>query len=130
MMLARTAWQPVRAEDRAQHRRQLWPIGISCGHRCRPHRYFAGCGQLPWVPEYEFNLKLADVIVQSLHEAGFDKTVRLVTSGTRMASLFERTSTESNTSPRHMRCHQGLRPHQYQSLFPTQVMLMPALPDC
>ena len=41
------------------------------------------------MPEYEFNLKIADVIAQSLHEAGFDKTVRLVTSGTRMAGLFE-----------------------------------------
>jgi N-acetylmuramoyl-L-alanine amidase len=42
------------------------------------------------VPEYEFNLKLADVIAQSLREAGFDKTVRLVTSGTRLISLFRR----------------------------------------
>jgi N-acetylmuramoyl-L-alanine amidase len=33
------------------------------------------------VPEYEFNLKLAGVIAQSLHKAGFDKTVRLVTRG-------------------------------------------------
>ena len=42
------------------------------------------------VHEYEFNLKLADVIAQSLHEAGFDKAVRLVTSGSRLNSLFER----------------------------------------
>ena len=48
------------------------------------------------VPEYEFNLKLADVIAQSLHEAGFDKTVRLVTSGTRMASLFHRVASAND----------------------------------
>jgi N-acetylmuramoyl-L-alanine amidase len=42
------------------------------------------------VHEYEFNLKLADIIVQSLRSAGFEKTVRLVTSGRRFASLFKR----------------------------------------
>jgi N-acetylmuramoyl-L-alanine amidase len=45
------------------------------------------------VPEYEFNLKLADVVAQSLHEAGFDKTVRLITSGAKFPSLFERART-------------------------------------
>ena len=48
------------------------------------------------VPEYEFNLKLADVIAQSLHEAGFDKTVRLVTSGSRLTSLFQRAASANN----------------------------------
>ena len=48
------------------------------------------------VPEYEFNLKLADVIAQSLHEAGFDKTIRLVTSGSRLSSLFERAASANN----------------------------------
>ena len=48
------------------------------------------------VPEYEFNLKLADVIGQSLREAGFDETVRLVTSGTRMTSLFERSASANH----------------------------------
>ena len=42
------------------------------------------------VPEYEFNLKLADVIAQSLHDAGFDETIRLLTSGAKLPSLFER----------------------------------------
>ena len=48
------------------------------------------------VPEYEFNLKLADVIAQSLHEAGFDKTVRLVTGGSRLTSLFHRVESANN----------------------------------
>ena len=42
------------------------------------------------VHEYEFNLKLADAIVQSLREAQFDQTVRLITSGARLSSLFHR----------------------------------------
>jgi hypothetical protein len=42
------------------------------------------------VAEYEFNLRLADVIVQSLGGAGFDKTVRLVTSKAKLTSLFQR----------------------------------------
>jgi N-acetylmuramoyl-L-alanine amidase len=48
------------------------------------------------VPEYEFNLKLADVIAQSLHEAGFDKTIRLVTSGSRLGSLFQRVASANS----------------------------------
>ena len=46
--------------------------------------------------EYEFNLKLADVIAQSLRGAGFDKTVRLITSGTRFASLFKRVASANH----------------------------------
>jgi len=48
------------------------------------------------VPEYEFNLKLSDVIAQSLREAGFDKTVRLVTGGSRLTSLFHRVESANN----------------------------------
>ena len=48
------------------------------------------------VPEYDFNLKLADVIAQSLHEAGFDKAVRLVTGGSRSTSLFQRVASANN----------------------------------
>jgi N-acetylmuramoyl-L-alanine amidase len=93
-MLAGTAWQPVRAEDSAmQHggdtgscAPSAFRVLIDVGHTATS----PGADSARGVPEYEFNLKLADVIAQSLHEAGFDKTVRLVTSGTRMASLFER----------------------------------------
>jgi N-acetylmuramoyl-L-alanine amidase len=42
------------------------------------------------VHEYEFNLDLAEAIVQSLREAQFDRTVRLITSGARLSSLFHR----------------------------------------
>jgi N-acetylmuramoyl-L-alanine amidase len=93
MMLAGAAGQPVRAEDSAtQHgsdgscARSAFRVLIDVGHTATS----PGADSARGVPEYEFNLKLAGVIVQSLHEAGFEKTVRLVTSGSRMASLFER----------------------------------------
>ncbi len=94
MMLAGTAWQPVRAEDSARQHgsdvgscaRSAYRVLIDVGHTATS----PGADSSRGVPEYEFNLKLADAIAQSLHEAGFDKTVRLVTSGTRLTSLFER----------------------------------------
>jgi N-acetylmuramoyl-L-alanine amidase len=94
MMLAGTAEWPVRAEDFAtQHSsdggscdRSVFRVLIDVGHTATS----PGADSARGVPEYEFNLKLASVIAQSLHEAGFDKTVRLVTSGTRSSSLLYR----------------------------------------
>src|SRR5271167_3361369 len=94
VILAGAAWQPVRAEDTAtQHAsnsascaRSTFRVLIDVGHTATS----PGADRARGVPEYEFSLKLADAIAQSLHEAGFDKTVRLVTSGTRLTSLFER----------------------------------------
>jgi N-acetylmuramoyl-L-alanine amidase len=99
-MLAGSAWQPVRAEDAAaQHAadsgscaRSAFRVLIDVGHTATS----PGADSARGLPEYEFNLKLADVIAQSLHEAGFDKTVRLVTSGTRMGSLFHRVARANN----------------------------------
>jgi N-acetylmuramoyl-L-alanine amidase len=42
------------------------------------------------VPEYTFNLQLADAIKQALVAAGFTKTVRLITATRPWAGLFER----------------------------------------
>jgi N-acetylmuramoyl-L-alanine amidase len=42
------------------------------------------------VPEYSFNLALADEITRALHEAGFDKTVRLITTTAPWHGLVER----------------------------------------
>ena len=89
MILAGTTWQQVHAEDTvAQHAadsnscaRSAFQVLIDVGHTTTS----PGADSARGVPEYEFNLKLADVIAQSLHEAGFDKTVRLVTSGTRLS---------------------------------------------
>src|ERR1700751_2553855 len=99
IMLAGTAWQAARAEDSVtQHAdsgswaRSAFRVLIDVGHTATS----PGADSARGVPEYEFNLKLADVVAQSLREAGFDNTVRLVTSGTRMASLFERAASANN----------------------------------
>ena len=74
MMLAGTAWHPVRAEDFAtQHAgdsgscaRSAFRVLIDVGHTATS----PGADSARGMPEYEFNLKLADVIALSLHEAG------------------------------------------------------------
>ncbi len=84
VILADAAWQPVRAEDTAtQHAsngatcaRSTFRVLIDVGHTATS----PGADSARGVPEYVFNLKLADVIAQSLHDAGFDETVRLITS--------------------------------------------------
>ena len=99
-MLAGTAWQPVRAEETATQQtadsgscvRSAFGVLIDVGHTATS----PGADSARGVPEYEFNLKLADVIAQSLHEAGFDKTVRLVTGGSRLTSLFQRVASANN----------------------------------
>jgi N-acetylmuramoyl-L-alanine amidase len=100
MMLAGTAWQPVRAEDSAtQHAgdsgscaRSAFRVLIDVGHTATS----PGADSARGVREYEFNLKLADVIALSLHEAGFDKSVRLITSGAKLPSLFQRAASANH----------------------------------
>ena len=100
VMLAGTASQPLRAEDSATKHtvdnascaRSTFRVLLDVGHTATS----PGADSARGVPEYEFNLKLADVIGQSLREAGFDETVRLVTSGTRMTSLFERSASANH----------------------------------
>jgi len=100
VMLAGTAWQQVHAEDSAtQHAadggscaRSAFRVLIDVGHTATS----PGADSARGVPEYEFNLKLADVIAQSLHDAGFERTVRLITSGARLSSLFERAASANN----------------------------------
>jgi N-acetylmuramoyl-L-alanine amidase len=92
MMVAGMARQPARAEDSASQRdsgscdRSAFRVVIDVGHTATS----PGADSARGVPEYEFNLKLADAIAQSLYGAGFDKTVRLITSGSRLSSLFQR----------------------------------------
>jgi N-acetylmuramoyl-L-alanine amidase len=94
VILAGAVWQPLRAgetatqdtSDHASCARSTFRVLIDVGHTATS----PGADSARGVPEYEFNLKLADVIAQSLREAGFDKTIRLVTSGTRLTSLFRR----------------------------------------
>jgi N-acetylmuramoyl-L-alanine amidase len=100
VMLTGTTGQLVRAEDAVtQHgsesgncARSAFRVLIDVGHTATS----PGADSARGVPEYEFNLKLADVIAQSLHEAGFDKTIRLVTSGSRLGSLFQRAASANS----------------------------------
>src|SRR4029077_14737378 len=99
-ILTGTVWQSPRAEETAtQHSsdsascaRSTFRVLIDVGHTATS----PGADSARGVAEYEFNLKLADVIAQSLHKAGIDKTVRLVTSGTKMTSLFERAASANH----------------------------------
>ncbi len=99
-ILAGAVWQSPRAEETAtQHTsdgascaRSTFRVLIDVGHTATS----PGADSARGVPEYEFNLKLADVIVQSLRGAGFENTVRLITSGTRFASLFKRAASANH----------------------------------
>ena len=98
VMLTGTTGQLVRAEE-PQHgsesgncARSAFRVLIDVGHTATS----PGADSARGVPEYEFNLKLADVIARSLHEAGFDKTIRLVTSGSRLGSLFQRAASANS----------------------------------
>ena len=98
VILVGAAWQAVRAQDSAtQHAsgtcaRSAFRVLIDVGHTATS----PGADSARGVPEYEFNLKLADVIAQSLREAGFDKSVRLITSGAKLPSLFQRVASANN----------------------------------
>jgi N-acetylmuramoyl-L-alanine amidase len=96
MILTGAAWRPARAGEAAtQHAscaRSTFRVLIDVGHTATS----PGADSARGVAEYEFNLKLADVIAQSLHEAGFDKTVRLITKGAKLPSLFERATRANN----------------------------------
>jgi N-acetylmuramoyl-L-alanine amidase len=93
-------WQSPRAEETATRHtsnsascaRSTFRVLIDVGHTATS----PGADSARGVPEYEFNLKLADVIAQSLRGAGFDETVRLITSGTRFASLFKRAASANH----------------------------------
>jgi N-acetylmuramoyl-L-alanine amidase len=99
-IIAVTVWQQVRAEETAKQHADggtscapsTFRVLIDVGHTATS----PGAESARGVLEYEFNLKLADVIAQSLHEAGFDKTVRLVTSGAKLRSLFQRAASANH----------------------------------
>ena len=99
-LILAAACQPVRAEEVAtQHAsnsagcaRSTFRVLIDVGHTATS----AGADSARGVPEYEFDLRLADVIAQSLQEAVFDKTIRSITSGAKLPSLFERARRANN----------------------------------
>jgi N-acetylmuramoyl-L-alanine amidase len=98
-ILSATFWQSPRAAETATWHTSsgscapsTFRVLIDVGHTATS----PGADSARGVHEYEFNLKLADIIVQSLRGAGFEKTVRLVTSGRRFASLFKRVASANH----------------------------------
>jgi N-acetylmuramoyl-L-alanine amidase len=81
-ILTVTFWQSPRAAETAtRHTTSCAPstfrVLIDVGHTATSPGADSARGE----HEYEFNLKLADIVVQSLRGAGFEKTVRLVRAG-------------------------------------------------
>jgi N-acetylmuramoyl-L-alanine amidase len=75
--------------DRAQFR-----LVLDVGHTAEAF----GATSARNVPEYDFNLRLAMEIDQSLINAGFTKTVLLITQGPKMSSLLERVAVANELS--------------------------------
>ncbi len=80
-IVAAAAWQagsngpsPAYAAEACE--RSAFHVMIDVGHTAAVPGALSARG----VPEYTFNLQLADVITQALLDAGFDKTVKLITA--------------------------------------------------
>jgi N-acetylmuramoyl-L-alanine amidase len=69
--------------EKSQCNRATFRVVVDVGHSAEAPGALSARG----VPEYEFNLSLARWIEQSLVAAGFDKTVRLISSGLARESL-------------------------------------------
>jgi N-acetylmuramoyl-L-alanine amidase len=74
------------AATRPACRKAAFKIVIDVGHTAE----VPGATSARGVPEYAFNLALADEIVRQLQAAGFDKTVRLITATPPLEGLVER----------------------------------------
>ena len=94
-LLAAAHAHPARSQDQA-------PAAAAPAHaNCQPSAFrvvvdvghtlsVPGALSARGVPEYAFNLQLAQQIKQTLVDAGFDKTVLLITAKAPTAGLFER----------------------------------------
>src|SRR5215468_4829252 len=73
--------------DAAQFR-----VIVDVGHTAEAHGAMSARG----VPEYEFNLRLAKLIERDLIEAGFRKTILLITEGSAAKGLLKRATVANN----------------------------------
>src|SRR5262252_3373049 len=73
--------------DAAQFR-----VIVDVGHTAEAHGAMSARG----VPEYEFNLRLAKLIERDLIEAGFRKTMLLITEGSAAKGLLKRATVANN----------------------------------
>lgn len=90
---AGAARHPARSEDRDPHAadangcvRSAFRVVLDTGHTAEA----PGAESARGVTEFDFNLKFADAIRQALLDAGFDKTVRLITTTAHVRGLLER----------------------------------------
>lgn len=93
ILLVCAAWRPARGEEPAAHpvkaaacQRAAFRVVVDVGHTADVPGALSARG----ASEYSFNLQLADAMKQALVEAGFDKTVRLITATAPWAGLVER----------------------------------------
>lgn len=95
LLLCTSAWQPGRAQPpgalgkkpaASVCDREAFRVAVDVGHTAQS----PGAPSARGFWEYDFNLRLANVVAQELRRAGFGKTVLLVTDGPAHRSLFER----------------------------------------
>ena len=67
-------------------------VVVDVGHTAEAHGAMSARG----VPEYEFNLRLAKLIERDLTEAGFRKTILLITEGSATKGLVKRVTAANN----------------------------------
>lgn len=78
---------PPAAKPAARNcQRAAFRVVVDVGHTVE----LPGANSARGVPEYTFNLRLADDVTQKLVDAGFDKTVRLITATAPWPGLLER----------------------------------------
>ena len=80
--------------DEAQCHRAKFRVVLDVGHSAESPGAMSARG----VPEYEFNLSASRWIERALNAAGFDRTVRLITSGPARPSLYDRVAEANRLS--------------------------------
>jgi len=91
---AEPANAPPRKPIAATCDRAAFRVIVDVGHSAE----VPGARSARGVTEYEFNLRLAKLVEQSLIDAGFDKTVLLITEGPAMKGLFQRVAQANRSS--------------------------------
>jgi N-acetylmuramoyl-L-alanine amidase len=92
---ARGEEPPAPPAKRSACARSAFRVIIDVGHTTTD----PGATSARGVPEYSFNLKLADAIKQALLDAGFTKTVKMITATRPYAGLFERAARANDAHP-------------------------------
>jgi N-acetylmuramoyl-L-alanine amidase len=80
--------------DASQCHRATFRVVLDVGHSAES----PGATSARGVPEYEFNLSASRWIERALDAAGFDRTVRLITSGPARPSLYDRVAQANRLS--------------------------------